>query len=292
MECHLGDFFGYSSIRRELSDIEKSLASGRTRQERGKDIRQTKGRSEQERKLAELKVRMKTHPCHLCSHREAHSRWAERWWQLHRETQAILDQIEGRTNLVASTFDKICDLLIELDYLDDSDQDLQVTESGKMLARIYGERDLLVAEALRLKIWDNLDAPSLAAMAAALVYEPRRDDENFEPRAVKGNFQQSFTNTQLLWDDLENLAKKHKLQRSSKLEMDLSYPIHRWATGAKLDLVLESADLLPGDFIRWCKQIIDLLEQLAKASEGPISSKARDAVDLVKRGIVAYSYYA
>ena len=292
MECHLGDFFGYSSIRRELSDIEKSLATGRTRQERGKDIRQTKGRSEQERKLAELKVRMKTHPCHLCSHREAHSRWAERWWQLHRETQAILDQIEGRTNLVASTFDKICDLLIELDYLDDSDQDLQVTESGKMLARIYGERDLLVAEALRLKIWDNLDAPSLAAMAAALVYEPRRDDENFEPRAVKGNFQASFTNTQLLWDDLENLAKKHKLQRSSKLEMDLSYPIHRWATGAKLDLVLESADLLPGDFIRWCKQIIDLLEQLAKASEGPISSKAKDAVDLVKRGIVAYSYYA
>jgi ATP-dependent RNA helicase HelY len=292
MECHLGDFFGYSTIRRELSDIEKSLASGRTRQERGKDIRQTKGRSEQERKLAELKVRMKTHPCHLCSHREAHSRWAERWWQLHRETQAILDQIEGRTNLVASTFDKICELLIELDYLDDSDQDLLVTESGRMLARIYGERDLLVAEALRLKIWDNLDAPSLAAMAAALVYEPRRDDENFEPRAVKGNFQESFTNTQLLWDDLENLAKKHKLPRSSKLEMDLSYPIHRWATGAKLDLVLESADLLPGDFIRWCKQIIDLLEQLAKASEGPISAKARDAVDLVKRGIVAYSYYA
>lgn len=292
MECHLGDFFAYSSIRRELSDIEKVLSSGRTRQERGKDIRQTKGRSEQERKLAELKVRMKTHPCHLCSHREAHSRWAERWWQLHRETQAILDQIEGRTNLVASTFDKICDLLIELEYLDDSEEDLQVTESGKMLARIYGERDLLVAEALRLKLWDNLDAPSLAAMAAALVYEPRRDDENFEPRAVKGNFQESFTNTQLLWDDLENLSKKHKLQRSSKLEMDLSYSIHRWATGAKLDLVLESADLLPGDFIRWCKQIIDLLEQLAKASDGPISPKARDAVDLVKRGIVAYSYYA
>jgi ATP-dependent RNA helicase HelY len=161
-----------------------------------------------------------------------------------------------------------------------------------MLARIYGERDLLVAEALRLKIWDNLDAPSLAAMAAALVYEPRRDDENFEPRAVKGNFQESFSKTQQLWDELEGLSKKYKLPRSSRLEMDLSYPIHRWAIGAKLDLVLESADLLPGDFIRWCKQIIDLLEQLAKASEGPISAKARDAVDLVKRGIVAYSYYA
>jgi ATP-dependent RNA helicase HelY len=50
--------------------------------------------------------------------------------------------------------------------------------------------------------------------------------------------------------------------------------------------------LLPGDFIRWCKQIIDLLEQLAKATDGPMASKAREAVDKVKHGIVAYSYYA
>jgi ATP-dependent RNA helicase HelY len=50
--------------------------------------------------------------------------------------------------------------------------------------------------------------------------------------------------------------------------------------------------LLPGDFIRWCKQIIDLLEQLAKASDGQMASKAKDAIDKVKHGIVAYSYYA
>jgi ATP-dependent RNA helicase HelY len=292
MQCHLGDFFHYSSIRRELSDIEKILAAGNTRAQRGKDLRQTQGRSDLERKVAELKVRLKTHPCHSCKDRESHSRWAERWWQLHRETKATIDQIESRTNLVASTFDKICELLIELGYLDSKQPDLEVTDSGKLLARIYGERDLLVAEAIRTGIWDELDAAGLAAMAAALVYEPRRDDESFEPRAVRGNFQESFRNTQLLWEDLELLAKKHKLPRSSRIEMDLSYPIFRWATGAKLDVVLESADLLPGDFIRWCKQIIDLLEQLARASSDPLSTRAKDAIDKVKRGIVAYSYYA
>jgi ATP-dependent RNA helicase HelY len=194
---------------------------------------------------------------------------------------------------VASTFDKICSLLIELDYLTDKDdEDLHVTNSGKLLARIYGERDLLVAESLRLGIWEGLDAPGLAAMAAALVYEPRRDDENFEPRVPKGGFQSSYERTHELWEELEALAKKHKLPRSSKLELDLCYPIYRWATGAKLDVVLDSADLLPGDFIRWCKQIIDLLEQLAKASEAPMAGKAKDAIDKVKHGIVAYSYYA
>ena len=292
MECHLGDFFQYSSIRRELTDIEKVLAAGNTRSERGKDIRQTRGRSEAERKLAELKVRMKTHPCHSCKDRETHARWAERWWKMQRETKATLDQIEGRTNQVASTFDKICDLLIELGYLNDLDQELTVTDSGKMLARIYGERDLLVSEAIRLGTWDALDPAGLAAMAASLVYEPRRDDEGFEPRIPKGSFQNAILQTQQLWEDLEQLSKKHKLPRSSKIELDLCYPIFRWATGAKLDLVLESADLLPGDFIRWCKQIVDLLEQLSRAATGALSINAKDAIDKVRRGIVAYSYYA
>jgi ATP-dependent RNA helicase HelY len=108
----------------------------------------------------------------------------------------------------------------------------------------------------------------------------------------KGNFQSVIEQTQQLWEDLEFLSKKHKLPRSSKSELDLCYPIFRWATGAKLDLVLDSADLLPGDFIRWCKQIIDLLEQISRAGTGAISANAKDAIDKVRRGIVAYSYYA
>jgi ATP-dependent RNA helicase HelY len=186
MECHLGDFFHYSSIRRELTDIEKVLAVGNTRAERGKDIRQTKGRHELERKLAELKVRMKTHPCHSCKDREAHARWAERWWKMQRETKATIDQIEGRTNQVASTFDKICELLIELDYLDDNDQDLAVTDSGRMLARIYGERDLLVSEAIETRLgihltlqglppWRQLSSMNLEEMMKGLSLVCRRE---------------------------------------------------------------------------------------------------------------------
>ena len=38
---------------------------------------------------------------------------------------------------------------------------------GRALRRIYGERDLLVAECLRRGVWNDLDAPGLAALAAA-----------------------------------------------------------------------------------------------------------------------------
>ena len=67
--------------------------------------------------------------------------------------------------------------------------------------------------------------------------------------------------------------------------------IYRWATGARLDDVLKLTGLLPGDFIRWSKQIIDLLDQLANGADAEVAETAYKAMDLIKRGIVASSYY-
>jgi len=169
MRCHLGDFAEYAAMRREISDLERVLASGRVRADRGKQIRISDSRRATEKNLNELKQRIKHHPCHACPDREAHSRWGERWHKLSREIEQVLNQVERHTNQVARTFDRICDLLLELGYLREDGDDLEVLESGKTLARIYGERDLLVSECLREGLWTNLDPAGLAAMAAALV---------------------------------------------------------------------------------------------------------------------------
>ena len=291
MECHLGNFSDYAGMRREISDIERELAAGRVRSERGKDIRQTKGRHEREQRLAELKRRIKTHPCHGCSDREDHSRWGERWFKLRRETDSLMSQIEGRTNQVAKTFDRICLLLAELHYLNQTEQEFEVTDDGRRLARIYGERDLLVAECLRRNIWNDCEPANLAAIAAALIYEARRDDDDPNPKLPRGQFAEILQSTLEVWEDVEWLAKSHKLNQTSQPDPTLSLAIHRWASGAKLDAVLGEADLLPGDFIRWTKQIVDMLDQIAQTGEGKVSETARKAIDQVKRGIVAYSYF-
>jgi len=292
MECHLGNFADYAAMRREISDIERELASGRVRSERGKDIRQTKGRNEREQRLAELKRRIKTHPCHGCSDREDHSRWGERWFKLRRETDSLMSQIEGRTNQVAKTFDRICLLLAELEYLNKTGGDeFEVTDDGRRLARIYGERDLLVAECLRRNIWNDCEPANLAAIAAALVYQARRDDDDPNPKLPRGQFGEILEATLEVWEDIEHLAKGHKLASTSQIDPTLSLAMHRWASGAKLDSVLGEADLLPGDFIRWTKQIVDMLDQIAQSGQGKVSETARKAIDQVKRGIVAYSYF-
>ncbi|MSX30093.1 MAG: hypothetical protein F2794_06800, partial [Actinobacteria bacterium] len=63
----------------------------------------------------------------------------------------------------------------------------------------------------------------------------------------------------------------------------------KWARGQSIAKVLKSTDLQPGDFVRWSKQVIDLLGQISLASDDPkLAATARSAGDLINRGIVAW----
>ncbi|KZX22814.1 DSHCT (NUC185) domain protein [Rathayibacter tanaceti] len=68
--------------------------------------------------------------------------------------------------------------------------------------------------------------------------------------------------------------------------------MNMWAKGMPLDAVLRESDMAAGDFVRWAKQTIDLLDQLSVVAEGKVGRAARTALDLVRRGIVAHSTVA
>lgn len=284
MTCHLGDFVGYSTIRRELTDLErKGISNTASRAERDK----------RQRQLQELRRRMKQHPCHACQEREQHARWAERYWKLKRETDQLSQQIRSRTGAVAKIFDRVTDVLVELGYVRAGAIDLELTAPGRMLRRIYGERDLLVAESLRRGFWDELDPASLAAMATTLVYEPRREEGQLGDRHLpRGRFREAFDRTGSLWSDLDDLERRNKLPGSQPLSTGLALAMYRWASGTSLDAVLREADMAAGDFVRWSKQTIDLLDQLSVVADGEVGRTARQALDQIRRGIVAYSSVA
>ncbi|WP_168915830.1 DEAD/DEAH box helicase [Microcella flavibacter] len=287
MQCHLGDFGEYAALRRELSDLE------RLRAQKG----EAGGRAERDRRQRQIegvRTRMRKHPCHGCADREAHSRWAERWWRLKRETDKVSRQIHGRTGAVAQVFDRVVDVLRRLDYLvPDEHGRLGLSHDGRALRRIYGERDLLVAESLRTGLWNDLDAPSLAAMACAIVFEARRDDGQAPEYALpRGAFRPALERTQLLWAELDDLEQEHQLPGTIMLATTLALPMYQWAKGAPLEKVLRDAGLAAGDFVRWCKQTIDLLDQISVVADGPVGRTARAALDGVRRGIVAYSSVA
>ncbi|MGF2948081.1 DEAD/DEAH box helicase [Microbacterium alcoholitolerans] len=283
MHCEHGDFLDYAAIRRELSDLEK------------KNRRDAGGphgaRDKRMKKIQSLRTRMQRHSCHACPDREAHARWAERYFSLKRDTDRIRRQIETRTGTVARIFDRVIDVLQVVGYLDGDGADLSLTDAGRTMRRIYGERDLLVAESLRQRLWRNLDAPSLAAMASCLVYEPRRDEQGMGERGLpRGAFRIAYDATTRLWAELDDLEHDYSLPRTEPLAPGLAAAMHSWARGGSLDRVLIDADMAAGDFVRWAKQTIDLLDQLSIVSEDDeLARTARRALDGVRRGIVAYT---
>jgi ATP-dependent RNA helicase HelY len=284
MTCHLGDFREYARIRRELSDLERKGAGRAQTSSRGE-------RESRQRRLAELRASLRRHPCHGCSDREAHARWAERWWTLSRQTDELRRQITSRTGAVARVFDRVTDVLLELGYLTAAAEgELVIAGPGRVLRRIYGERDLLVAECLRTGAWEGLVPAGLAAMAAALVYEPRRDEGLPSDRHLpRGGFRAALERTTVLWSTLDDLERAHRLPGSEPISTGISLAMSRWAQGATLDRVLEEAELAAGDFVRMTKQTIDLLDQLSLVADRKASTTARAALDAIRRGIVAYS---
>ena len=287
MTCHLGDFRQYSTIRRELSDLERKNARA---EGRGPGQHESRGeRDRRQRQIADLRKRMKQHPCHACADREAHARWAERWWRLSRETEQLRTQISGRTGAVAQVFDRVTEVLAELGYVA-GDRELEVTPPGRVLMRIYGERDLLVAECLRRGVWDDLDAPQLAALASALVYEPRREGGDLGDHGLpRGAFRAALEATEAVWEELSALEVRHRLPEGGPPSPGIALATQKWAQGAALDVVLRDAELAAGDFVRWMKQAVDLLDQLSIVAGGPLGRRARQAIDGIRRGIVAYS---
>jgi len=281
-----------ASHRRDLaSQLRAEIAAGRVQAPPpGKRGRRGPQVVDEDQRIAALRRELRAHPCHGCPEREQHARWAERWFRADSEHRALVKRIEGRTGSIAVVFDRICDVLVRLGYLERA-EDLDITDDGQWLRRIYAENDLLLAECLRRGAWADLDVPGLAAVVSAVVYSARRDDRDRDPAVPggpQGKLGTALDATIRIWSELDDLEQGHRLSSTQPLDLGIVTAVHRWAAGRGLDAVLRGSDLAAGDFVRWCKQVVDVLDQVAKAApDERLRQVARKAIPAVRRGVIA-----
>lgn len=240
----------------------------------------------------ELRAALKAHPCHSCPDREDHARWAERYFRTLRDKDRLAGEIHRATGSIAAVFDRRCSVLRECGYLTDDADAPEVTAHGTMLKRIYAENDIVIAQALHEGLWSRLTPPALAAVVSSLLYSGRRDDGERTPRipgGPQGVLGETLRATQRLWSRFDEIHKERDLVALPAPHWGLVNSIHGWAQGKSLDSVLSGTDIAPGDMVRWCKQVIDALDQIADvAPTEDIRAKARQAITAMRRGVVAY----
>src|SRR4051812_2577273 len=256
--------------------------------------------------LADLRRALRNHPVHSLPDREERVRVAERWLRAVREADALQHKMAERTGSLTRQFDATCDVLEELGYLvpevaplvkadtevlGATDDVPVVTEEGRRLARIWSEADLLVAECLRAGAWRGLTPSELAAGVSTAVFEARRDNPAL-PAVPAGKVAAAIAEMRRIHGRLQDVEADHGVRVTRDLDLGFAWAAYRWADGENLDRVLAGAEqagteLSGGDFVRWCRQLIDLLDQVAKVAEEPVASVARGAVGRLRRGVVA-----
>ncbi|SPT54014.1 ski2-like helicase [Actinomyces bovis] len=281
---------------------------GRRRHRGGKEERSRHCAVEQ---LEELRHQLRAHPCHACADRVQHARIGRKWAKALAEAERLQNRVVTRTGTISRLFDAVCEVLLTLGYLEPVDRghperELRVTAAGRMLARVYAERDLLIAECLRTGTWADLSSGDLAGAVSACVYEPRLTSNTLglpvSPGSRLGAVLRAELGVSRRINELEALAR---IEHSTGAEAALAGPVKAWAEGAELGEVLEACELTAGDFVRWCKQLLDVLTQIAAfpmdapgvklepagvASKGtPLNLVAAQAAQDVARGVVSWS---
>ena len=268
-KCDKGDFIEYSQLRGQIKKLESDSK------------RSKRKRAEIDDEIASIRKRMKNHICHSCPDRENHSRFAERALILQREIDGLTERINSRTNVIAKRFDRIKIILDKFGYIDND----QITKPGKMLAKIYGETDLLIAESIRADLFSNLSATDLVAVISSCIYESRNDEAAKIPR---GEIQTTLSGISKIYGRIHSAETDLNLEPMRAPDFGFCWASHKWASGNSLTSVLKGNDLTVGDFVRSMKQIIDLLRQLRVAAPH-LQSVIDQALTKVDRGVIAYA---
>ena len=280
-------------VRRDLASALRSAAAGLAAPPRHRDPEQTPTDPE----LVTLRTRLRDHSVHHAPERDTGLREAERYLRIERDNAALDKKVAAATNSLARTFDRIVALLTERGFIAATDGDPRVTADGRLLARIYSESDLLVAECLRTGAWNGLKPAELAAVASAVLYESRGDTYGGTHGldAPTAPIRRALAATVRLCAQLRADEQRHRLATGREPDDGFVAAIYHWARTGDLSAALAASDvadtgapLSAGDFVRWCRQVLDLLDQVRNAAPEPgVRTAAKHAVDAVRRGVVA-----
>lgn len=281
------DRLGSAKVRKDTAAALREKLSGRSdaRSEVRRNAPRAPSTAATDQALQALKAELAAHPCASCPDLESHLRWVGRWRSTRKELASVQRRIEGRTSSLGREFDRLCALLVELGYLEGEGEELHPTERGLRLRRLFSDRDLMIAECLDHGAWEGLDSPGLAAVVSAAVYESRREDPASPDAVADPAVQAALAASARISADLSAAQARHQLETTPPPDPSLASIVQRWARGEHLAAVLVDADLPPGDFVRHCRQVIDLLDQLTADPE--LGPTAREAIAGVRRGLVA-----
>lgn len=300
---HIGHMKLHKGVERAPKRLARSVAANLRRTHFDKPAKlKAKARGGSAR-ATELRQEVHAHPVHAWEGREEMNRAAELYLKAQRRLAFEQEDSADNRESLSAQFNRILALLEELDYVDlthglsQGEQgpvftDASITLEGERLARVHHESDLLIAQCLRRGIWDSLDPAELAAAASTCVFENRKETSG-EIALPTEPLENAIGHTLRIYKELAADEQRHRLPLTREPQLGFATAVHQWTAGAPLEYCLQAAEasgavLTPGDFVRWCRRVIDLLDQIRQTGySSEVKAASRKAVAAMQRGVVA-----
>jgi ATP-dependent RNA helicase HelY len=174
--------------------------------------------------------------------------------------------------------------LEELGYIDKS----STTPSGKTLASVYGEKDLLIVEAMSKINWHEFNPAEFVGFLSTFLFESRGDKNENGFKIPKGKLSEAISEMVHIWAEIHQCEIDHDLEPMSEPNLGFVSAAHRWAIGHSLTSIIKGSDLTVGDFVRSMKQVLDLSRQIRAVYPGH-RELIDQAILRIDRGVVSYT---
>ncbi|MDD5730650.1 MAG: DEAD/DEAH box helicase [Candidatus Omnitrophica bacterium] len=171
-------------------------------------------------------------------------------------------------------------LLKELDYLENGG----LSPKGLFAKNVYGY-ELILSELYSDGIFEHLDEFGLGILAAAVVFEPRKNQQlGTIPKAghlIKDLCEEKY-------DQIKQRERRHRVYPFSKMPaFHLAKAMECWLQGMQFSKILQYTDTDEGEVVRYFRMGIQILREI---NEAPISyilkDKIRETIRVINRGII------
>jgi superfamily II RNA helicase len=173
-------------------------------------------------------------------------------------------------------------LLKELGYIDRG----TLTDKGRFAKTIYGY-ELILSELYEQNILEQLDEFGLGVLAAAVVFEPRKNQES--PSSISKNSRNIKHLCEEIYDKIKRKEQRYKIYPVSKPpSFYLSSCIEAWLRGTNFDKTLRFTDTDEGEVIRYFRMSVQILREVnsANISSHILKQKIKETIRVINRDIV------
>lgn len=173
-------------------------------------------------------------------------------------------------------------LLKELGYIHDN----ALTHKGLFAKTVYGY-ELILAELYEENILEQLDEFGLGVVAAAVVFEPRKNQAM--PLGISKGSRHIKRTCEEIYDKIKEKERRYKIYPFSKLPyFHLCSAMEAWLRGTNFEKTLQLTDTDEGELVRYFRMSVQILREIseAKVASYILKDKIKETIRVINRDVV------